>query len=298
MYDIIIIGGGTAGMTAALYCLRGEKSVLVLEKAGLGGQITASFNVENYPAVKSISGSEFSDSLSSQIKDLGADILFESAKDIIKNAEYFAVRTSENEYQCKSVIISVGSHPKGLGIDNEKDFVGHGVSYCALCDGAFFKNRTVAVIGGGNTAMHDVLYLSPICRKVYAVNRRDTFKGEKTLLLKLKKLDNAEIIYNSNVTEIIGEGKVSGLKLTDGKIIDADGVFIAVGSKPQTDIFKEFIELDRRGYILAGEDCKTSVLGVFAAGDCRSKNVRQLTTAVSDGSTAAAGAMEFIEKYN
>ena len=301
MYDIVIIGGGPAGMTAALYALRGEKKVLILEKLGLGGQIVTSNEVENYPAVKSISGEQFADNLSEQIKSLGAECTFETAIEIGRNGKEFIVMTSEKSYPCKSVIIATGTHHRGLELEAEEKYTGKGVSYCALCDGAFFKNKTVAVVGGGNTALHDAVYLASVCKKVYLIHRRDELRGEKSLAKRLKEFDNVEFILNSSVTDIDGNGRVEKIEIVNNKTntktcVDVDGVFIAVGSQPQNEPFKTTVELDDYGYIVAGEDCRTNVEGIFAAGDCRGKSLRQLTTAVSDGAAAAVGAMNFLDR--
>lgn len=301
MYDIVIIGGGPAGMTAALYALRGEKRVLILEKSGLGGQITASNEVENYPAIKSICGKQFADNLSEQIKSLGVECSYETATEIKRNGKEFIVETLKNSYFCRSVIIASGTRHRGLGLENEGKYTGVGISYCALCDSAFFKNKAVAVVGGGNSALHDADYLASVCSKVYLIHRRNELRGEKCLAERLKSFDNVEFVLNSSVTDIEGNGRVEKIAIinnrTNTKIrLNVDGVFIAVGSKPQNEAFKNTVELDCYGYIIANEDCKTNVEGIFAAGDCRKKSLRQLTTAVSDGAFAAVGAMSFIEK--
>lgn len=300
MYDIVIIGAGPAGMTAALYALRAGKTVLLLEKTAPGGQIIYSHKVENYPAMKQISGAEFAEALTEQITALGAKTEFASVSDIKRDGKNFTVVTHSESYQCKSVIIAAGLRHRRLGLENEEELIGSGVSFCAVCDGAFFRNQTVAVVGGGNTALQDALFLSAYCKKIYLIHRRDTFKGEARLLELICAKENIEIVTNSNVTQIKGKFEVEGIEVTEKsgnkRQLEIAGLFIAVGQIPENDAFKDVVELDDGGYIVAGEDCRTSAAGIFAAGDCRTKMVRQLTTAVADGACASIAACEFADE--
>lgn len=300
MYDIIIIGGGPAGLTAALYALRAEKSVLVLEKTGLGGQIALTDRVENFPGIAMISGFDFAEALSGQVKELGGEIKYENVAEVKPGKEKIVV-TTKNEYMAKSVIIATGVKNRLLGAEGEERLIGKGVSFCAVCDGAFYRGKTVAVIGGGNTALQDAEYLSQIATKVYLIHRRSEFRAEERLVRKLKALENVEFLLNTKVERFCGDQRLSGLDLISTldertSHIDLDGAFVAVGKVPQNDGFKGLVSLNDGGYVLAGEDCLTSVEGIFAAGDCRNKNVRQLTTAVSDGSVAALAASKFIDE--
>lgn len=292
MYDIIIIGGGCAGLTAAVYASRAGKSVLVIEGETFGGQITASPKIENYPAVPSISGMEFADNLFSQAEDAGAQFEFDTVTELI-DGEVKTVKTEYGAFTAKSVIISTGSKHKKLNIDGEERLSGRGVSYCAVCDGAFFKGKSVVVAGGGNTAFSDALYLSAICEKVFLVHRRSEFRADKVLVERAKTCDNIEFITNATIEKILGENDVTGVLMSENgkqKTLCTDAVFVAIGQEPSNDIYKNLIDLDESGYIIAGENCKTSKKGIFAAGDCRTKAVRQLTTASSDGANAAISA--------
>ncbi|MBQ1812982.1 MAG: FAD-dependent oxidoreductase [Bacilli bacterium] len=280
MYDVIIIGAGPAGMTSALYLLRANKKVLLLEEKVYGGQIINSNLVENYPGIPNISGFNFATNLFNQIKELGVDYKNEK---VIK-IEGTKVITSNNSYECKKIIIATGVVNKKLGIEDE--YIGKGVSYCATCDGNFYKNKIVAVIGGGNTALEDALYLSNICERVYLIHRRDTFKGEIRYLDEIKNKSNIEIITNSNVIKLNGVDKLEGIELDTGKKIEIAGLFIAIGQVPNNDIFSNIIELED-GYIKSIDGVHTTNKDIYVAGDVRKKDLRQLTTAVSDGSIAA-----------
>mgnify|MGYP002545191036 CR=1 FL=1 len=299
MYDIGIIGGGTAGMTAAIYGQRAGKRTVIIEGTNFGGQIVSSTNVENYPGIASVSGSEFSMNLLDQAMKLGAETVVEQADSVQKEDGMFVIETSEKAYPCRSVILATGVTHRHLGIEKEEKLVGAGVSYCATCDGAFFRGRDVAVIGGGNTALQDAEFLSNYCRKVYLIHRRDEFRGEKSLAERLKEKENVEFVLSATVKEIVGETMVEGLILNNKKTgenfkIEVSGVFVAIGQIPQNDKFKDLIKLDENGFILASEDCLTSCTGVFAAGDCRTKEVRQLTTAAADGAVAGLAACKYL----
>ena len=298
MKDIIVIGAGPAGLTAAIYALRAGKSVLIFEKELFGGQITYSPSVENYPGFKQISGNEFAEHLIDQATALGAEIELAEVTGILDGPVKTVVTDSGN-YECKSVIIASGSRHRHLGLEREEELTGSGISYCAVCDGAFFKGKTVAVAGGGDAALQDAIFLSERCRHVYLIHRRDTLRGEAHLESILKARDNVEFVLNSVIEKLEGEQKLSGIlvknKLTgEHTQIALDGLFIAVGQEPQNAPFAGLITLDNAGYADAGEDCSTATPGIFVAGDCRKKAVRQLTTAVGDGAVAGLAAVNYI----
>lgn len=298
MFDIVIIGCGCAGMTAALYALRAGCTVKILEGEGIGGQISVSPHVENFPSIKQISGSEFSDNMFEQVTAIGADFGFERVNEV-RDGEIKTVITDENKYECKAIIIAAGVKNRPLPVENFSDYVGKGISFCAVCDGVFFKNKNVAVVGGGNTALQDALYLSKYCNKVTLIHRRDTFRGDNSTVEQLKDVENVEFLLDSTVTAISAEAALNGITVENVKTgektdVAIDGLFCAVGQIPQNDIFASVAQLDKGGYIDAGEDCKTKTAGIFVAGDCRAKEVRQLTTAAADGAVAALAAAEFI----
>ena len=301
MYDIIIIGAGPAGLTSAIYARRASKKVLVLEAKTYGGQIINTLDIENYPVEAHISGFDFATKLYNQTKDLGAEIVFEKAIEIKDNKNEKEDIIEKNTYKCKAVILATGSFNRKLGLDNEDDLIGKGVSYCATCDGAFYKKKTVAVVGGGNTALEDALYLSDIADTVYLIHRRDSFRGEDVTVKDLKEKDNVKFIYNSNVTKLISDDKLKSIEVTDNEgnvsTIEVDGLFIAVGRIPENRNFSKVVELDEAGYAIAGEDCNTSTPGIFVAGDNRVKLVRQLVTAASDGAVAATEAIKYINSW-
>ena len=296
MYDIIIIGAGPAGLTAAIYGRRANKSVLVLEAKSYGAQIINTLDIENYPANNHISGFDFATNLYNQVKELGAEIVFDKVIEITNNKE---VITANNKYNAKAIIIATGSDNRKLGLPNEDELIGKGVSYCATCDGAFFKGKDVAVVGGGNTALEDALYLSNLANKVYIIHRRDEFRGEDKSVNLIKQKDNIELILNSTVTKLISDDRLTGIEVTnkDGSIntINIDGLFVAIGRVPSNDYYKNIINLDDQGYIVANEDCKTNIPFILVAGDNRTKEVRQLVTATSDGAVAATNAIKYIE---
>ena len=299
MYDIGIIGGGTAGMTAAIYGQRAGKKTIIIEGGAFGGQITSSSNVENYPGIASVSGSEFSMNLLDQAVKLGAETAMEQVTGIREDGSGKVIETAAKEYPCRSVILATGVTHRHLGVPNEERLTGAGVSYCATCDGMFFRGRDVAVVGGGSTALQDAEFLSNYCRKVYLIHRRDEFRGEDSIVKRLSGKENVEFVLSATVKEIIGDQSVEGLTLNNKKTgeefkLDVSGVFIAVGQIPKNEIFADVVKLDGDGFILAAEDCVTSHPGIFAAGDCRTKEVRQLTTAAADGAVAALAACKFI----
>lgn len=289
MYDVIIIGAGPAGLTAGLYASRAGKSVLIFEGAVFGGQISQSAEVENYPAVKRISGAEFTENLMAQAKSFGCEIKTERVISVA-DGETKTVTTRKDTYEAKSIIFALGTKPKKGNIENEQEYIGRGLSYCALCDGNFFRNRTVAVVGGGNTALHDALYLSEICAKVYLIHRRDTFRGEERLQRQIKERDNIETVLESVPVSLSGkplltEITVENVNTKERRTLQTNAVFLAIGQQPQTAEFGDILPLDEYGYVIAGEDCKVKD-GIYVAGDCRQKGVRQLTTAVADGTVA------------
>ncbi|HJC80067.1 MAG: thioredoxin-disulfide reductase [Lachnospiraceae bacterium] len=299
MYDIGIIGGGTAGMTAAIYGQRAGKKTIIIEGGVFGGQITSSPNVENYPGIASVSGSEFSMNLLDQAVKLGAETAMDQVTGIREEDGVKIIETAGKEYPCRSVILATGVTHRHLGIPNEERLTGAGVSYCATCDGMFFRGRDVAVIGGGSTALQDAEFLSNYCRKVYLIHRRDEFRGEDSIVKRLQGKENVEFILSATVKEIIGDQAVERLIVNSKKSgkefkLDVSGVFIAVGQIPKNEIFADVVKLDADGFILAAEDCITSRPGIFAAGDCRTKEVRQLTTAAADGAVAALAACKYI----
>ena len=300
MYDIIIVGAGPAGLTAAIYARRASKKVLVLEAKSYGGQIINTLDIENYPVEAHISGFDFATKLYNQAKDLGAEILFEKVVDINDQGTTKEVITTKNTYQAKAIILATGCENRKLGLSNEEELVGKGISYCATCDGAFYKNKDVAVVGGGNTALEDALYLSDIVNKVYLIHRRDEFRGDISTVEELKQKSNVEFILNSNVTKLNANERLESIEVTnkDGSIkeVKVDGLFVAVGQIPENENFKKIINIDNAGYIIAGEDCTTNIPGIFVAGDNRTKELRQLVTATSDGAIAASKAIKYISK--
>lgn len=295
MYDIIIVGAGPAGMTAGIYARRAKKNVLVLEALNYGGQIINTLSIENYPGMPYVSGFDFATSLYNQAKELGVKFKFEKVLKI-KDGSIKKVITSKDTYEGKTIILATGCENRKLGVAREDEFLGKGISYCATCDGNFFKGKEVAVIGGGNSALDDADYLSDIASKVYLIHRGDKFNGEEAILDSLKKKKNVEFILNSKVTELIGDKKLEKIVLNDKNDLDVDGVFVAVGKIPENENFRKLIDLDDKGYIKASENCHTNVPGVFVAGDARVKKLRQLVTAASDGAMAATEAIKYMGK--
>ena len=298
MHDVVIIGAGPAGLTAAIYARRAGKSVLVLEAQSFGGQIINTPDIENYPAAPHISGFDFASNIYSQATELGAEIKYEKALEITLLGEEKTVRTAKGEYQCRAVIIATGSRARKLGLEGEDKLLGKGVSNCATCDGNFFRGKRVAVVGGGNTAPDDALYLSGRCETVYIIHRRASFRGDGATEAKLRARANVKFLLNANVTKLIYGEKLEGAEVTytsgEKETIEISGLFAAIGRVPENGGFAGVAALDTAGYIVAGEDCKTGTPGVFAAGDARSKSLRQLVTAVSDGALAATGAVEYL----
>ncbi len=299
MYDIIVIGGGPAGMTAAMYAARAGKRVILFEGEAFGGQISKSRMVENYPGVPNISGMDLSDGLYSQLTNLGVETKMAVISSAEKTDGGFSVSDGIDTYRAKCLILCTGVSHRTLGVPGEEKFVGSGISFCAVCDGAFFRKKEVAVIGGGSTALSDALYLSEICQKVYLIHRREGFRAEETLVKEASARENIVFLLNRTVAAFEGEFALKKLILEDTKTgerteLPVSGAFEAVGLIPQNQPFASLCPLDESGYFDIGEDCRTPVEGVFVAGDCRRKSVRQLTTAVSDGTVAALAAIEYL----
>lgn len=292
MYDLIIIGAGSSGLTSALYALRANKKVLILEENIYGGQIVNAANIENYPGILSISGYEFATNLYEQVKSLKAEIKYEK---VLKLEEDKHVITNKSTYQAKAIIIATGSKNRKLNIPKEEELIGKGVSYCATCDGNFYKDKIVAVVGGGNTALEDCLYLSNLASKVYLIHRRETFKGESKYLEEVKSKKNIELVLNQTIISLNGNNKLESITLNNDEVLAIDGLFIAIGQEPHNDIFSNIVDLDDNGYIKTYNDVETKTKGIYAVGDTRVKSLRQLTTAISDGSLAATLAIKEME---
>lgn len=300
-YDIIIVGGGPAGLTAAIYARRAEKSVLILEKNGFGGQIAWSPRVDNFPGIPSISGAELSDRMFSQALDMGAEAELLEAVGLRRSEAGLVVITPEGEYTAKAVVLATGAQHRKLGVPREDELAGNGVCYCAVCDGAFYKDRPVAVAGGGDAALQDALLLSNGCSKVYIIHRRDEFRAEAANVRALMARPNVELCMSCRVTALEGGDELEGVVIesVDGgqrRVLDVDGLFVAVGYEAGNAAFAGVTAQDSAGWFVTGEDCAAGTPGVFAAGDCRAKAVRQLTTAVGDGAAAAVAACRYIDK--
>lgn len=301
MVDVLIVGAGPAGLTAAIYARRAAKSVLLLEASACGGQILNARDVGNYPAFEHVSGPEFADRLTAQVKALGAEIRLERVLSIQSGDREKTAVTRKCRYSGRTLILAAGSEVRKLGLAREEALTGRGVSYCAACDGAFFRNKTVAVVGGGNTALEDALYLADVADTVYLIHRRSAFRGEESTLTRLKERENLHFLLDSRVTKLLGLRCLEGVEVTDRdgnvRTLAVDGLFAAVGRVPSNRVCQDLVELDAGGYIAAGEDCRTSVPGIFAAGDGRTKQVRQLVTAAADGAVAAAGAVRYLASH-
>lgn len=305
MYDIIVIGGGPAGLTAAVYALRGGRSVLVIEKNGFGGQIAYSPKVENIPGTIQISGAAFADQLVEQAMNLGADMELECVEQIQKEENHFIVRTEEGSiFEGSAVILALGVKHRMLGLEGEEALIGRGLSFCAVCDGAFYSGQDAAIIGGGNSALQEALLLSEVCRKVTVVQNLCDFTGEKKLAEALLEKENVDVQFNTVVRHYLQEnGEVTGLELHNTQTdtisqITVNGVFLAVGLVPENDAFASFAKLNQWGYFDSGEDCCTVTPGLFVAGDCRSKRIRQVVTAAADGAVAATAACGYLDQIS
>jgi thioredoxin reductase (NADPH) len=300
IYDVIIIGSGPAGLAAAIYAKRAELSVIVIEKAGLsGGQIINTYEVDNYPGTPGISGFELSTKFREHADKLETKFVNGEVIDFSLEDEVKIVTMDDNtKYKAKTVVIATGGAPRHLNVEGEEKLSGMGVSYCATCDGAFFKNKTVAVVGGGDVAIEDAIFLARICKQVYVIHRRDQFRASKSITSRLIALENVTILWDSVVEKINGDESVETIEVKNIKNNETTsygvaGVFIAVGYLPNSDIYKKVVATDEGGYIIAGENCETNIPGVFVAGDVRTKELRQIITAASDG----ANAITAVEKY-
>lgn len=301
MYDIVVIGGGPAGLTAALYARRQNKSVLLIEKSSFGGQTVFSPKIENYPGFSEMSGVEFSDKLVDQVLNQGAELIMEEVINVINLPNNIKkVVTDCNEYEARAVIIATGAKHRLLGLENEENLIGSGISFCAVCDGAFFSQKKVAVVGGGNSALQEAILLSEICTSVYIIQNLPHMTGEDKLVKILESKPNVTMMFNSSISKITGNDDLEKITVHNSKTerdeeLVIDGLFIAIGLVPDNDPVKDLIKLDNNGYIMSAEDTYTSENGIFAAGDCRTKNVRQITTAVADGAVAALSACKYLE---
>ena len=300
--DVAIVGGGPAGLTAALYAGRSMLKTVVFEKLSIGGQIAVTDDVDNYPGIESVKGPELAKMMEKHAKKFGAHIVFAEVTRIRKEGEgKFVLETTEGEFRAKAVIWATGAEPRKLGVPGEKEFTGRGVSYCAVCDGPFFKGKEVAVIGGGDSAFTEGLYLTNIVKKVYLIHRRDQFRAQKIYVEQMKKKPNVEFLLNKVVVEFVGDKMLKGLRLRDTKtgeesFLEVDAAFIYIGLRPMNDLVKDFVDLDERGFALVGEDTRTKTPGLFVAGDGRVKPLRQVVTAVADGAVAAMMADEYIRE--
>ncbi len=307
MYDLIIVGSGPAGLSAAVYAKRAGLNVLVLEKSPMsGGQVLNTYEVDNYLGLPGINGFDLGMKFREHADKMGAEFMEAEVAEVETDTELSGfgerghiVKTDKGDFGAKTLLIATGASYAKLGVVGEEELSGRGVSYCATCDGAFFKNRTAAVVGGGDVAAEDAVFLARICKKVYLLHRRDELRAAKILQDKVKELPNIEILWNTVVEEIQGNGQVTGMQIRnvvsgEKSSIAVDGVFIAVGIRPNSDVFKEIAECDSKGYLIAGEDCATNVPGIFVAGDIRTKSLRQVITAVADGANAIAGIQNYL----
>ncbi len=301
MYDIIIVGAGPAGMTAALYALRADKSVLLIEKESFGGQITYSPRLENFPTIMEISGNEFAQKMIEQVLEHGAAVELATVSEVKNMGTHKLVCTDYGDFEGKAVIIATGSKHRHLGLEGEEELIGEGISFCAVCDGSFFAGQNVAVIGGGNTALQEAVMLSDICAKVTIVQNLSFMTGEKKLLQILESKNNVEMVFDTVVTALNSkDGELCGIELKNTKTdacssLELDGMFVAIGQVPENEAFASLTALDSYGYIIADETCLTDTEGIFVAGDCRTKRIRQVTTAASDGAIAALAACRYID---
>ncbi len=300
IYDTIILGGGPAGYSAALYAARAELDTLVIEKLSVGGQMALTDTIDNYPGFEEgVDGFSLGFKMQASAERFGAKTEYAEVLKVDFSDKIKKLETSNGDFFAKTVIISTGANPRELGLENEQSLIGNGVHYCAHCDGRFYKDKTVIVVGGGNSAAADALYLSRIAKKVYLIHRRDTLRATKIYHKPLLNTENVEFLWNSKITEFIAEDRLNGVKIINTKtleesVINCDGVFISIGRKPATELFEGKISLDKNGYIIANEDTKTNISGVFAAGDVRTKSVRQVVTAAADGAVAAINAEEYL----
>ncbi len=304
MNDLAIIGAGPAGLSAAVYATRAGLSVVLIEGAGIpSGQVLTTYEVENYLGFPTISGFDLGAKFQGHAEAMGVEIQYVSVENIVKTDDGFILNCGDSEISAKCVLVTTGAQNRKLEVEGEQKFAGRGVSYCATCDGAFFKGKTVAVVGGSYTAVEDAIYLASMCEKVYVIHRRDNLRAGKFLESKLFAFDNVEFRWNSVVSEIVGDQKLSGIVIDDintkkSETIEVSGVFVAIGTTPKTDLLKEIVKLDKHGYVIADETCATSLEGLYAAGDLRTKPLRQIITAVSDGANAATSIWNYLLHKN
>ena len=294
MNDITIIGGGPAGLTAAIYGVRANKNVLVLESTSCGGQIINTSHIDNYPVAPHITGLEFGQTLEKQAEDLGVQINYDYVLHIDPIEGGFEITTDDEKILTRTVIIATGTTPRKLNIDDEDRFIGRGVSYCATCDGHFFKDCPVAVVGGGNSAAHEALYLSGLASKVYLIHRRGELRADDSMVDKLNADPRIELVLEANIANLLGDDKLQKIKLEDGRELEVNGLFVSIGREPNVGSLVDGLALDEKGYIVADEKCTTNIPGIFVAGDVRTKELRQLVTATSDGAMAATAAINYM----
>lgn len=300
MYDVIIVGAGPAGLMAAVYARRADKSVLIIERGTFGGQITFSPKIENFPSFSQISGNDLAERMVDQALGMGAEIEMAEVTGIEQKNGVFYVSCDDGQYLSHTVILATGSKHRRLGLDREEEFIGNGISFCAVCDGAFYSGKCVAVIGGGNSALVEASMLADSCSRVYIVQNLDYLTGEEKLISALKKRDNVEFILGTVVDSIYAEDEFGGIiirRVADGEKerLDVDGIFVAIGQEPENQRFANLMSLSERGYAISDEGCTTETDGLFVAGDCRTKSIRQITTACSDGAVAALAACRYID---
>lgn len=302
-FDVIIIGGGPAGYTAALYAARANLTAMVIEKFAPGGQMATTEIVENYPGfVEGINGFELGMQMKKGAERFGVKTKLAEVKSVELDKNPKLIHTSKDTFQAKTIILALGAYPRELGLPNERNLRGRGVSYCATCDGMFYKDKTVVIVGGGNTAVADAIFLAKICKKVYLVHRRDELRASKTYMESLEKTENIEFIWSSEVVEILADEFVTGVKVKSRnddsvRMVACDGIFVAIGNVPNTELIKGQVELDEAGYVPADETTRTNIPGVFAVGDMRNKPLRQIVTAVADGAVASKYAEEYIDSF-
>jgi len=305
MFDVIIIGGGPSGITAGIYAKRSGLDAVIIEKSNVGGQVINTYEIKNFPTYTNITGADFCMKLYEQAEYNGLKIVDDEVESCDFSGKEKIVKTKTNEFRAKSVIICVGTKPRMLGLENEQKLIGKGISYCALCDGNFFKDKVVCVVGGGDSAMEDAIYLGGVCKKVYVINRSNVLRAQNILQESLKKNieknHNIEVIFNASVKKLYGDNVLNGIDIEENgnmKHMDVDGLFLAIGKDPDTKIFENQIELDKNKYIVVDNNLQTSVKGVFAGGDCTQKLIRQIITACSDGAVCATNANSFIKQNN
>jgi len=302
VYDLIIIGSGPTGMTAAIYASRAMLDFVLFEKSFAGGQVVNTYEVDNYPGIKNVSGFELTNMIREHVESFNVNTKSDEITEIQIDGDIKKVITNSNEYLAKTIILATGAKWTKLGVKGEEEFSGMGVSYCATCDGAFYKDKVTAVVGGGDVAVEDAIYLARICKKVYLIHRRDELRAVKVLQDELMKLENVEILWNHELQEIKGNEKISEINIINNKTkettnLDVDGVFIGVGTTPNSELLKGKVDIDEKGFIIANEDCETNIPGIFAAGDVRKKSLRQIITGAADGAISVYAAERYLIEH-